>query len=78
MVKLGAAIFLQPATLECQLFDLITDYSRARKMPRPNKYQPQWDVGQTIRYSVDEIQSGNAVAEHGFKLQQEPRDRHRI
>ncbi|KAF7377801.1 3Beta-HSD domain-containing protein [Mycena sanguinolenta] len=63
---LGPAIFLQPATLEGQLIDLIIDDSRARKVLG---YHPQWDVAQAIRYSVDEIQSGNAVAEHGLKVQ---------
>ncbi|KAF8218265.1 hypothetical protein K438DRAFT_1953084 [Mycena galopus ATCC 62051] len=61
---LGPAIFLQPATLEGQLLDLIIDDSRARKVLG---YQPQWDVAQAIRYSVDEVQSGNVAAEHGLK-----------
>ncbi|KAJ7653273.1 hypothetical protein DFH06DRAFT_1093557 [Mycena polygramma] len=63
---LGPAVFLQPATLEGQMIDLIIDDSRARKVLG---YQPQWDVGQAIRYSVDEIQSGNVVADHGLKVQ---------
>ncbi|KAJ6551649.1 hypothetical protein B0H19DRAFT_1158458 [Mycena capillaripes] len=63
---LGPAVFLQPATLEGQLIDLIVDDKRARKVLG---YQPQWDVAQAIRYSVDEIQSGNVAAEHGLKVQ---------
>ncbi|KAJ6535930.1 hypothetical protein DFH09DRAFT_97900 [Mycena vulgaris] len=63
---LGPAVFLQPATLDGQLIDLIIDDSRARKLLG---YQPQWDVAQCIRYSVDEIQSGNVVADHGLKVQ---------
>ncbi|KAJ7856690.1 hypothetical protein B0H14DRAFT_2752439 [Mycena olivaceomarginata] len=62
---LGSAIFLQPAMLEGQLIDLIIDDSRARKVLG---YQPQWDVAQAIRYSVEEIQSGNVAAEHGLKV----------
>ncbi|KAJ7715726.1 hypothetical protein DFH07DRAFT_762708 [Mycena maculata] len=63
---LGPAVFLQPATLDGQLVDVIVDDSRARKILG---YRPQWDVGQCIRYSVDEIQSGNVAAEHGLKVQ---------
>ncbi|KAJ7654802.1 hypothetical protein B0H17DRAFT_1338214 [Mycena rosella] len=63
---LGPAVFLQPATLDGQLIDLIIDDSRARKLLG---YRPQWDVAQCIRYSVDEIQSGNVVADHGLKVQ---------
>ncbi|KAJ7139060.1 hypothetical protein C8R44DRAFT_763782 [Mycena epipterygia] len=63
---LGPAVFLQPSTLDGQLVDVIVDDSRARKVLG---YQPQWDVGQCIRYSVDEIQSGNVVADHGLKVQ---------
>ncbi|KAJ7198825.1 hypothetical protein GGX14DRAFT_665342 [Mycena pura] len=61
---LGPAVFLQPGTLDVQLCDNIIDDSRARKVLG---YQPQWDTAQAIRYSVDEIQSGNAAADHGLK-----------
>ncbi|KAJ7916221.1 hypothetical protein B0H13DRAFT_2231746 [Mycena leptocephala] len=64
---LGSAVFLQPATLDGQMIDLIIDDSRARKLW--GVYQPQWDVAQAIRYSVDEIQSGNVAAVHGLKVQ---------
>ncbi|KAJ7025549.1 hypothetical protein C8F04DRAFT_1009770 [Mycena alexandri] len=62
---LGPAIFLQPATLDGQMIDCIVDDSRAQKILG---YRPQWDVAQCIRYSVDEIQSGNVVADHGLKV----------
>ncbi|KAJ7471288.1 hypothetical protein B0H11DRAFT_1730365 [Mycena galericulata] len=62
---LGPAVFLQPATMDGQLVDLIIDDSRARKILG---YRPQWDIAQCIRYSVDEIQSGNVAAEHGLKV----------
>ncbi|KAJ7148658.1 hypothetical protein C8R43DRAFT_1068723 [Mycena crocata] len=62
---LGPAVFLQPATLDGQLIDLIIDDSRARKVLG---YKPQWDIAQCIRYSVDEIQSGNVPADHGLKV----------
>ncbi|KAJ7693988.1 hypothetical protein B0H16DRAFT_1651322 [Mycena metata] len=62
---LGPAIFLQPATLAGQMIDCIVDDSRAQKVLG---YRPQWDVAQCIRYSVDEIQSGNVVADHGLKV----------
>ncbi|KAJ7083654.1 hypothetical protein B0H15DRAFT_850289 [Mycena belliarum] len=63
---LGSAVFLQPATLDGQMVDVIIDDSRARKVLG---YRPQWDLAQSIRYSVDEIQSGNVVADHGLKVQ---------
>ncbi|KAJ7919011.1 hypothetical protein B0H13DRAFT_2320919 [Mycena leptocephala] len=63
---LGSAVFLQPAMLDGQMIDLIIDDSRARKLLG---YQPQWDVAQAIRYSVDEIQSGNVAAVHGLTVQ---------
>lgn len=79
---LGSAVFLQPATLDGQMIDLIIDDSRARKLLRcvyfsfcrtknsiSVRYQPQWDVAQAIRYSVDEIQSGNVAAVHGLTVQ---------
>nr|GAT56097.1 predicted protein [Mycena chlorophos] len=62
---LGTAVFLQPATLDVQLVDSVIDDSRARKLLN---YRPQWDILQSIRYSVDEIQSGKVAAEHGLKL----------
>lgn len=81
---LGPAVFLQPAMLEGQLIDLIIDDSRAQKVlgcvpstlwhkcsiinPSDARYRPQWDVAQCIRYSVDEIQSGNVPADHGLKV----------
>ncbi|KAJ7916223.1 hypothetical protein B0H13DRAFT_2450823 [Mycena leptocephala] len=61
---LGSAVFLQPALLDVQMIDLIIDDSRVRKLLG---YQPQWDVAQAIRYSVDKIQSGNVAADHGLK-----------
>ncbi|KAJ7049493.1 hypothetical protein C8F01DRAFT_1183475 [Mycena amicta] len=62
---LGTAVFLQPSTLDVQMLDTIIDDSRARKLLN---YRPQWDLLQSIRYSVDEIQSGNAAAEHALKI----------
>ncbi|KAJ7621089.1 hypothetical protein FB45DRAFT_928310 [Roridomyces roridus] len=62
---LGSAVFLQPATLDGQLIDLIIDDSRARKVLG---YRPLWDMAQSIRYSVDEIQSGSVPATHGLKV----------
>ncbi|KAF7303709.1 3Beta-HSD domain-containing protein [Mycena indigotica] len=62
---LGAAVFLQPSTLDVQLIDVAIDDSRARKLLR---YRPQWDILQAIRYSVDEIQSGTVAAEHGLRV----------
>ncbi|KAJ7176472.1 hypothetical protein C8R46DRAFT_1160475 [Mycena filopes] len=63
---LGPAVFLQPATLEGQMIDCIIDDSRAQKVLG---YRPQWDIAQCIRYAVEEIQSGNVVADHGLKVE---------
>ncbi|KAJ6620506.1 hypothetical protein B0H10DRAFT_1791738 [Mycena sp. CBHHK59/15] len=62
---LGQAVFLQPTTLDGQLVDCIVDDSRARKVLG---YAPQWDTPPCIRYTVDEIQSGNVAAVHGLKV----------
>ncbi|KAK7052424.1 3Beta-HSD domain-containing protein [Favolaschia claudopus] len=63
---LGPTVFLQPATLAGQLMDCIIDDSRAQKVLG---YRPQWDTAQAIRYSVEEIESGNVPAVHGLKVQ---------
>ncbi|KAJ7284438.1 hypothetical protein C8J57DRAFT_1431926 [Mycena rebaudengoi] len=62
---MGPGVFLQPSTLDGQLVDMIIDDSRARRVLG---YEPQWDMAQSIRNTVEEVQSGKVPASHGLKV----------
>ncbi|KAI0304366.1 hypothetical protein B0F90DRAFT_1809207 [Multifurca ochricompacta] len=63
---MGELIYLQPATLE-YMRDVVIDDSRARKMIG---YRPQWQTAQVMKYTVDQLESGNGKTDirHGLQL----------
>ncbi|KAI0269892.1 hypothetical protein BC834DRAFT_819506, partial [Gloeopeniophorella convolvens] len=60
---LGELVFLQPASLD-YLRDVTIDDSKARKMIG---YKPQWKTAQTIKYTVDKIESAKGGVRHGLQ-----------
>ncbi|KAA1469828.1 NAD(P)-binding protein [Dentipellis sp. KUC8613] len=64
---MGELIYLQPTTLE-YMRDVVIDDARARKLIG---YRPQWRTAQTIKYTVDQIESEKVPALHGLQLKQE-------
>jgi len=67
---MGQLIYIQPATLE-YLRDVVIDDSRARKMIG---YKPQWEAAQTMKYTVDELDSGGIAVRHGLQLTSQQSD----
>ncbi|KAN0125495.1 hypothetical protein V8E53_015465 [Lactarius tabidus] len=65
---MGELVYIQPATLE-YLKDVVIDDSRARKMIG---YKPQWDAAQTMKYTVDQLGSGEIAVRHGLQLSSRP------
>ena len=80
---MGTLVFLQPATLE-YMRDVVIDDTRARNVlgydilltlshrscahPCISRYRPQWTAAQSIRYSVEQVQSGVVSATHGIQV----------
>ncbi|KAI0086447.1 NAD(P)-binding protein [Irpex rosettiformis] len=61
---MGNLVFMQPSTLE-YMRDVVIDDSRARKVLG---YRPQWSTAQSIKYSVDQVQSGYVSSTHGIHV----------
>lgn len=85
---MGQLVLLQPGTFRNQLLHSVIDDSRARKVLGYarncghqefstdfllTRYRPQWETAQTIRYSVDEVESGKVEKMHALQLNRSSR-----
>ncbi|TFK74773.1 NAD(P)-binding protein [Pluteus cervinus] len=61
---MGQLSMVQPTMFD-YMVDVVIDDSRARKVLG---YQPQWETTQTIRWAVEEVESGSSGDRHGLEL----------
>jgi hypothetical protein len=79
---MGQLIYIQPTTLE-YMRDVVIDDLRARKMigfvplskrstvaltDKSNRYNPQWETAQTMKYTVDQMGYRGNDLRHGLQL----------